>query len=223
MAKGGIKGQRVRALMFSMTDIKAHTVYKIVMFLPNLVILASAIFAYPFVSYMVGFSLADSLVVKVVLSIVAYFIIGIFWFFFIQAITFVLNEVFYLLIDVTPSKGLNDDESKSVLFLGQPILDIFAFERDVRNVSYEVVDRMSRTGIFGFIFKDAVSRRLWAIVDYYQKNPNEVVSQYKSKKILEDIGIAMPWYEIALNSAYVRYMALPPMFFVYLLIKQPSI
>ena len=97
--------------MFSMTDIKAHTVYKIVMFLPNLILLALAIFAYPFVSYMVGFSFADSLLVKVLLSIVAYVIIGIVWHFLVRAILFVLNELFYLLIDVSPSKGLTDEVS----------------------------------------------------------------------------------------------------------------
>ena len=209
--------------MFSMTDIKAHTVYKIVMFLPNLILLALAIFAYPFVSYMVGFSFVDSLVMKVALSIVAYFIIGIVWFFLVQAITFVLNEIFYLLIDVSPSKGLNEEESKAVLFAGQAILDHLEFERNVRNVSYEVVDRISRQGLFGFIFKDAVSKRLWAIIDYYQKNPNETVGQYQVKKILKNIGLSQPWYEMVLNNAYIRYMVLTPMFFIYLLIEQPSI
>ena len=211
------------APMFSMTDIKAHTVYKIVMFLPNLILLALAIFAYPFISYMVGFSFADSLLMQILLSIVAYFIIGIVWFFIVQAIEFVLKEIFYLLIDVSPSKGLNDAESKAVLFGGQFVLDCWEFEKNVRNVSYEVVDRISRQGLFGFIFKADASKRLWAIVDYYQKNPNEAMSQYKVQKILKNIGIAMPWYEQALNNAYVRYMALPPMFFIYLLIEQPSI
>ena len=124
---------------------------------------------------------------------------------------------------MSPSKGLNEEESKAVLFAGQAILDHLEFERNVRNVSYEVVDRISRQGLFGFIFKDAVSKRLWAIIDYYQKNPNETVGQYQVKKILKNIGLSQPWYEMVLNNAYVRYMVLTPMFFIYLLIEQPSI
>lgn len=117
--------------MFSMTDIKAHTVYKILMFLPNLMLVALSIFAYPFASYAVGFSFADSLMIKILLSLVAFFIIGIVWAFAAKCISFVLNEIFYLLIDVSPSKGLSDEESKAVLFGGQAILDGWEFDRNI--------------------------------------------------------------------------------------------
>lgn len=209
--------------MFSMTDIEAHTVYKIVMFVPNLILVALSIFAYPFVSYMVGFSFVDSLVMKVLLSIVAYFVLGIVWTFLVKAISFVLNELFYLVIDVSPSKGLSDEESKAVLFGGQLILDHWEFDRNIRNVSHEVVDRMSRQGLFGFLFKEDVSKRLWAVVDYYQKNPNESVTSYKARQIVKDLGISQSWFETALNNAYVRNMVLQSIFFLYLLIEQPSI
>lgn len=209
--------------MFSMTDIKAHTVYRIVMFVPHLILVALSIFAYPFVSYMVGFSFVDSLVMKVLLSVVAYFVLGIVWTYLVKAISFVLNELFYLLIDVSPSKGLSDEESKAVLFGGQLVLDNWEFDRNVRNVSHEVVDRISRQGLLGFIFKDEVSKRLWAIVEYYQKNPNEKVTAYKAKKVVKDLGIDQPWYEVALNNAYVRNMVLQSIFFLYLLIEQPNI
>ena len=138
--------------MFSMTDIKANKAYRTLMFLPNLALILLSIFAYPFASYMLGFSFADSLfadslALKITLSIVSFFFLGIIWNFLVKAIAFVLNELFYLLIDVSPSKGLSDEESKAVLFGGQAILDHLEFDRNVRNVSYEVVDRMSRQGL----------------------------------------------------------------------------
>jgi hypothetical protein len=209
--------------MFSMTDIKAHTVYRIVMFVPNLILIALSIFAYPYVSYMVGFSFADSLVMKVLLSIVAYFVLAIVWTYLVKAASFVLNELFYLLIDVSPSKGLSDEESKAVLFGGQLVLDHLEFDRNIRNVSHQVVDRMSKQGLLGFIFKEDVSKRLWAVVDYYQKHPNESVTAYKAKQVVKELGIEQPWYEATLNNAYVRNMILQSIFFLYLLIEQPSI
>lgn len=208
--------------MFSMTDFKAHTVYKIVMFLPNMILIALSIFAYPYASYMVGFSFVDSLVMKILLSIAALYILGIVWTFLVKAIAFVLNEFFYLLIDVSPSKGLSDEESKAVLFSGQVFLDSWEFDRNIRNVSYEVIDRMSRQGLFGIFFKDDVAKRLWAIVDYYQNNPNENVSAYRAKEVLKDLGIAQPWYELALNNAQARSMILQVIFFLYLLFEQPN-
>lgn len=208
--------------MFSMTDIKAHTVYKIVMFLPNLILVALAIFAYPFVSYMVGFGFADTLLMKVLLSIVAYVIIGIIWTFVVKAISFVLNELFYLLIDVSPSKGLNDEQSKAVLFGGQLVLDSWEFDKNIRNVSYEVVDRISRQGLFGFAFKDDVSKRLLAISDHYKNNPNENISSYTANKVVEDLGLKQSWIEKSLNNAFFRNMIIQSLFFIYLLIEQPS-
>lgn len=208
--------------MFSMTDIKAHTVYKIVMFLPNLILIALAIFAYPFVSYMVGFSFADSLLMKVLLSIVAYVIIGIIWNFLVKAISFVLNELFYLLIDVSPSKGLNDKQSKAVLFGGQLVLDSWEFDKNIRNVSYEVVDRISTQGLFGFAFKDDVSKRLWAISEHYKNNPNENISSYTANKVIQDLGLKPSWIEKSLNNTFFRNMIFQSLFFIYLLIEQPS-
>lgn len=207
--------------MFSMTDIKAHTVYKIAMFLPNLMLVALTIFAYPFVSYMIGFSLVENLVLKIVLTFVVAFVLGIIWDYIVKAIAFVLNEFFYLLIDVSPSKGLSDEESKAVVFGGQAVLDNLEFDRNVREVSYEVVDRLSKQGLFGFIFKDDVSKRLWAIVDHYQKNPNEPVSVYRAKQVVKELGVAQPWYEVALNNALVLNMILQAIFFLYLFVEQP--
>lgn len=207
--------------MFSMTDIKAHTVYKIVMFVPNLILVALSIFAYPFASYIVGFSFVDSVVLKVSLSIAAFFILGLIWAYLVKAISFVLNEIFYLLIDVTPSRGLSSEESKAVLFGGQAVLDHIEFDKNVRNISHEVVDRMSRQGLFGLFFQNAVSKRLWAISNYYQENPKEAVSGYTAKKVLKDLGIDQPWHESTLNNPYIRNMALQFMFFLYLLCYQP--
>jgi len=208
--------------MFSMTDIKAHTVYKIVMFLPNLIIVALSIFGYPFVSYMVGFGLADTLLMKILLSIVASVIIGMIWHFVVKAISFVLNETFYLLIDVSPSKGLNEEESKAVLFAGQAALDIFEFDKNIRNVSIALVDRMSRQGLFGFVFKEDVSKRLCAISNHYKNNPSENVNSYTVQKVLEDLDLKQSWIEISLNNANYRNMIIQSLFFVYLFIKQPS-
>ena len=216
------KNEGYIAHMFSMTDIKAHTVYKIVMFLPKLMLIALAIFAYPFVSYMVGFGFADSLLMKVLLSIVAYVIIGIMWEFLVKAISFVLNELFYLLIDVSPSKGLNNEQSKAVLFGGQLVLDSWEFDKNIRNVSYEVVDRISRQGFFGYAFKDNVSKRLWAISEHYKNNPNENISSYTTNKVIEDLGLKPSWIEKSLNNAFFRNTIIQSLFFIYLLVEQPS-
>lgn len=208
--------------MFSMTDIEAHTVYKIVMFLPNLLLTALSIFAYPLASYLLGFSFVDSLVWKIVLTLVAGLVLGIAWNYLVKALAFILNEIFYLIIDVSPSRGLTEEESKAVLFGGQAVLDNWEFDRNVRNVSGEVIDRLSRQGLFGFAFKDDVSKRLWAIVDYYQEHPKEDVSAYRAKEVVKNLGIAQPWHEMALNNALVRNMVLQSIFFLYLLIDQPA-
>lgn len=208
--------------MFSMTDIKAHSVYKILMFFPNLILVVLSIFAYPLASYLLGFSFVDSLVLKVVLTLVAGFVLGIAWNYLVKAIVFILNEAFYLIIDVSPSKGLTEEESKAVLFGGQAVLDNWELDRNIRNVSGDVIDRLSRQGLFGFVFKDDVSKRLWAVVDYYQEHPNETVSAYRAKEVVKNLGIAQPWFEIALNNALVRTMILQSIFFIYLLIDQPN-
>lgn len=205
-----------------MTDIEAHKIYKIVMFLPTLFLTLIAIVAYPYLSYLIGFSLSKNIYIQVAGAVAAFFILGLIWNVFIKVIFFILNEFFNLIIDVKASSGLLPDQSRAVLLGGQTVLDTIHFEKNIRTVDPELIDRLSNQGLFGFLFKEKVSARLLAIVDYYRKHPEEPISAYKAESVLKDLGITRSWIEDLLNNPQIRSMALQIIFFVYLIIASPK-
>lgn len=207
--------------MFALTDIKAHTVYKIVLFLPNLCIFLLSIVGFPSLSYALGFGFAEALYAKVLLSVLAFVLLGVAWTYIVIGLNFIFNEMFYLVIDVRPSHGLSEAASKAVLFGGQAALDNIEFAKTIRNPSRDLIVRIARRGNFGLFFK-VVRQRLRAISDYYKKNPYEPVVQYRIKQILGEKGIEVPWYETLLNNALLRNAALQALVFLYLVLAQPN-
>ena len=209
--------------MFSMTDIKAHALYKCFMFFPSIALVLLSIFAYPFLSYLIGFSFSNLILVKVVLSIFSYIVVGFVWIFIANAISFLLNECFSLVIDVYPSSGLSIEESKAVLYGGQATLDLYEFDRNIPNVSNDLIDRISRRGLFSIIFRDIVARRLRATVEHYKNNLSEPVSDYTARRVVKEAGLSQTWLELSINNDYNRNTILQSIFFLYLLVAQPPI
>src|SRR5690349_9437822 len=94
--------------MFGMLDYRAHKLYAVLVYPVVFVLTLFATFVLPIIAYLVGFSLSRDLGVEsttvrtleIVFAIVAYFLIGIPWWFIVKILVAIPTSIFNFLIDV---------------------------------------------------------------------------------------------------------------------------
>jgi ammonia channel protein AmtB len=99
--------------MFGMLDYRAHKLYLILFFLPNLALVLFATLGLPVINYSVGISLADNRVIQILISLVSLLILELVWIAFIYGLISKFYQfLFGLFVDIIPSNGRSEEEAK---------------------------------------------------------------------------------------------------------------
>ena len=65
--------------MFGMLDYRAHKLYVILFFIPNIFLSLFALFGIPLINYSIGLQFADERIYQILLSLVALFVVEFLW------------------------------------------------------------------------------------------------------------------------------------------------
>lgn len=104
--------------MFGMLDYRAYKLYLILFGIPNMILIAIALFGLPILSIELGKIWADSSLVIAIASIIALFIVEIIWTLLLVWLGKLYLFIFQLFVDIVPAENRTKEEAVQVATAG---------------------------------------------------------------------------------------------------------
>tara|TARA_R110000796_G_C14562618_1_gene435012 strand:+ start:1125 stop:1763 length:639 start_codon:yes stop_codon:yes gene_type:complete len=211
--------------MFGMLDYRAHKLYLIIFFLPNLALVLFATLGLPVINYSVGVALADNRALQILISLVSLVILELVW----LAIIYGLISKFYhflfgLFVDIIPSNGRSEEEAQLVVWQGQKAITLMAFGSSHPSTwTDKLIDGFSRLDWFQSLFyRHKVLARVNTIAEHYKSLPSDSsFGQFQYDAILSEHDLNIGRLESLLCSAQVRGVIVSYSLLLYLIVFQP--
>ena len=219
--------------MFGMLDYRAFQLYRLIWFIPNLVLvwltnlgLPLATYAIAYYFYAQYFNLAPMIYVLWIFAVIGFFFVSIPFAIFNWAITKLFDFIFNIIIDVIPAEGRNEDQANFVLKSGKGGANQILMEnlnpKDWNDAmirkSVKYADWVAR-----LCFRGKIYARLYAVRDHYLHNENREFSVSVSEitQVIEREGLTKSWSEEIISTKYFRQLIIQILFFLFLLFKNP--
>lgn len=211
--------------MFGMLDYRAHKLYLILFFLPNLALVLFATLGLPVINYSVGISLADNRVIQILISLVSLLILELVWIAFIYGLISKFYQfLFGLFVDIIPSNGRSEEEAKLVVWQGQKAITSLAFGSSHPSTwTDKLVNDFSRLDwLQSLFYRQNVLARVNAIAEHYRSlPPDSSFGEFEYDAILSEHDLNIGRLEKFLCNAHVRWSIVTYSLFIYLIIFQP--
>jgi hypothetical protein len=210
--------------MFGMLDYRAHKLYILLFFVPNLILGLFAMFGLPLIHYSIGLALADERIFQILVSLIAVFIIESIWLLIVFGfISKAFQFIFELFIDVIPDNGRTKEEAQMVVWSGDKAIKVIAIGKHPSTWNDELIDGFSKNDwVQHLLYKDKVSERMNAVFDEYSCLPTDSpYDDYEIARILKEQDIEMTWQEKFLSNIQIRRAVIGYSFFLILLIYNP--
>ena len=207
--------------MFGMLDYRAHKLYLLLFGIPWFVFRWMIIIGLPFIYYGIGLKVADNRLLQIVASLFALFFIEIIVAIVVTYLDKFLMFVFKLFVDVIPDDGRTEEESLSVVKLGDVAIKLIdARKKHPKDWTDEDIAFFHR-GFFGWFFKDVITHRLEMLRNYFTENPNIEITEWTTKDYLSKNNLSMSvWEHLFTNQTY-RVTAISYSITIVLLISNP--
>ena len=219
--------------MFGMLDYRAFQLYRLIFFVPNVILFLIAVICVPLGSYAIAlyfwkdyFELT-SLAMLWLLGILAFIILGLLVTLIFFLIYRFFDFIFSIFIDVIPGDGRTEDEAQFVLKSGKA--GVHQLKMDKLNPK-DWTDEMIYTQISNtdwvqrLIYLSVTKKRLFKIRDHYRSKGQDndlPVSYYDIQNLLDKHGLYVTTTESILTANFMRHFILQVLFMLYLLMENP--
>jgi hypothetical protein len=212
--------------MFGMLDYRAHKLYLIMFFVPNMGLALFATIGFPFIHYSIGISLADDRLVQILISLVALVVIELLWAMLIFGIISKFFQfIFSLIVDIIPADGRTEADAQLVVWNGKKTITAMAITTTNPSTwSQDLMQDFSKIDWFQSLFYSGnVLNRLNIISQHYQSAPaGSPFSPVEFEKILLEHDTPHAGkLEQLLCQPQVRATIVSYSLLVYLIIFQP--
>ena len=208
--------------MFGMLDYRAHKLYLLLTFIPNIVLYLFAIFALPLINYSVGLGFADERIFQILISLLSLVVVEIIWILFALFFSKSMDFIFSLFIDVIPHDGRTKEEAQLVVWHGEKAINIIALQKHPKTWTDEVIYNAPKVDwIMNFYFNFEMTERLYAIRDHYISSPTTPFNESRIEQILEENNMSIKNKEKILTNRNYRRALISYSIFLLLLIINP--
>ena len=210
--------------MFGMLDYRAHKLYIILFFIPNLVLALFAMFGLPLINYSIGLAFADERIYQILISIVALFFVEMIWLLII--FTFVSKAfkfIFELFVDVIPHDGRTKEEAQMVVWNGDKAIRSLQISKHPSQWTESLIWEIPKNDwVANIFFRDELIRRLRRIYDeYLSMSPDTPYTDAEVERILAEHNLKISWQEKVFGNPQGRRVVIAYSFFLLLLLYNP--
>ena len=208
--------------MFGMLDYRAHKLWVLLTFIPNIVLILFAIFALPLINYSVGLEFADERIFQILISLLSLVVVEIIWFIFTMLFSKSVNFIFYLFIDVIPHDGRTKKEAQMVVWNGEKAINAIALGKHPKTWTDEVIyDAPKADWIMNLYFNSEMTKRMRTIKDHYISYPDTPFDEWEVEKILKENNMLIKYKERVFVNKDTRRILISYFIFLLLLIINP--
>lgn len=210
--------------MFGMLDYRAHKLYIILFFIPNLVLALFAMFGLPLINYSIGLAFADERIYQILISLVAVFIVETIWLVIVFAIiSKAFKFIFELFVDVIPHDGRTKEEAQMVVWNGDKAIRSLQISKHptewTQSLIYEIPKNDWVANIF---FRDDLIKRFQTVYDeYLLMSPDTPYNDAEVERIMAEYNLKISWQEKVFASPQLRRIVVAYSFFLLLLLYNP--
>ena len=210
--------------MFGMLDYRAHKLYIILFFIPNLVFTLFAMFGLPLINYSIGLAFADERIYQILISIVALFFVEMIWLLII--FTFVSKAfkfIFELFVDVIPHDGRTKEEAQMVVWGGEKAIRSLQISKHPSQWTESLICEIPKNDwVANLFFRDDLIKRFQTVYDeYLLMSPDTPYNDAEVERIMAEHNLNLSWQEKVFASPQLRRVVIAYSFFLFLLVYNP--
>lgn len=210
--------------MFGMLDYRAHKLYIILFFIPNLVLVLFSMFGLPLINYSIGLAFADERIYQILVSLVAVFIVEIIWLVIVFAfISKAFQFIFELFVDVIPHDGRTKEEAQMVVWTGDKAIRSLQISKHPSEWTQSLIYEIPKNDwVANLFFRDDLIKRFQTIYDeYLLMSPDTPYNDVEVERIMAEHNLKISWQEKVFASPQLRTMVVAYPFFLLLLLYNP--
>ncbi len=209
--------------MFGMLDYRAHKLYIILFFIPNLALILFAMFGLPFINYSIGLIFADERIYQILTSLISIFFVEMIWLFFIYGfVSKTFQFIFELFVDVIPHDGRTKEEAQMVVWSGDKAIRTLNIAQHPTMWEESLLYEMPKNDwVNNLFFRDEIVHRLHVVHDYYLDAPDTPFTDDEVDRILVERNIKPSWQENVFGNPQIRRASIGYSFFLLLLLLHP--
>jgi hypothetical protein len=206
--------------MFGMLDYRAHKLWVLLFYPLFFGLRLFAIYALPFIAYVVAVQLASDRWAQAGLTIALAFLIGVPWQIIVWFATWFSNKLFAFLVDVVPANGRTKQEAQAVVYNGAAAIAALELTRPPAQWSAETIEYVSKVDLFNRLFSGRIRDRLHALQSFYADG-DVVPSGHASDRFLREQDMYPGLFEKVVTNVTFRGWAISYIFLIALLLWDP--
>ncbi|MAD48474.1 MAG: hypothetical protein CMQ53_03865 [Gammaproteobacteria bacterium] len=209
--------------MFGMLDYRAHKLYIILFFIPNLILNLFAIFGIKIISIIIGLAFADERIFQFLIALISIFIIELIWILIIFGIvTKAFQFIFELFVDVIPDDGRTREEAQLVVWRGSKAIRSLEVIKHPSQWDYSKIEEIYKNDwVANIFYRNKISKRTRKIFEHYLFQSDKPYNDAVINKFLEENNLKMSWKEMIFTEPFYRNAIIGYSFFLFLLILNP--
>lgn len=207
--------------MFGMLDYRAHKLYWLLTLPINIPLRLMAMFAVPFIDYAIGKNFGSERVWEIAITIAIIFPIELIWTLIVKIISKMINGIFSFLVDVEPANGRTKEEAQVVVWNGETAIHALSLEQNPDFWTDEAIESVTKGDLIGRVYAKNRRKRIFALRNYYQQNPEISRNEYEAKKFLKENGIEPSLFELIISNQIYRLWTIAYGFLLWLIIINP--
>ena len=210
--------------MFGMLDYRAHKLYVILFFIPNIFLTLFALFGIPLINYSIGLQFADERIYQILLSLVALIVVEFLW--LIIVLTLINNMfkfIFELFVDLIPHDGRTKEEAQLVAWGGDKAIRSLKINKHPSEWSESLITEIPKNDwVANLFYRDEIIKRFKIIYDeYLAMSTYTAYTDAEVERIMTDHNLKISWREKIFTNPQYRKMLIGYSFFFYLLLFNP--
>ena len=209
--------------MFGMLDYRAHKLYIILFFIPNLILNLFAIFGIKIISITIGLVFADERIFQFLIALISIFIIELIWILIIFGIvTKAFQFIFELFVDVIPDDGRTREEAQLVVWSGSKAIRSLEVIKHPSQWDYSKIEEIYKNDwVANIFYRNKISKRTRKIFEHYLFQSDKPYNDAVINKFLEENNLKVSWKEMIFTEPMYRNAIIGYSFFLFLLILNP--
>ena len=209
--------------MFGMLDYRAHKLYIILFFIPNLILNLFAIFGIKIISITIGLTFADERIFQFLIALISIFIIELIWVLIIFGIvTKAFQFILELFVDVIPDDGRTREEAQLVVWRGSKAIRSLEVIKHPSQWDYSKIEEIYKNDwVANIFYRNKISKRTRKIFEHYLFQSDKPYNDAVINKFLEENNLKVSWKEMIFTEPFYRNAIIGYSFFLFLLILIP--
>lgn len=206
-----------------MLDYRAHKLYLLLFGVPNFLIMWAWIIGIPLLSYHLAFAEYSLWITRVgaslLILVIAELVSGL--------VSFVIDKFFFfiftLIVDVIPHDGRTKKQANEVVKAGPSAVTLYETNKNPSDWTDEQIEELIRLDwIARLFYAERIRERCKVLRWHFQANPDDDFGSSKPRQVIEEAGVARGLCETIITNRVWRLMALRYIFFLYLILSNPS-